>query len=106
MALNINMPHIFYPKNYIAHFKGKASKEQNAEAHMQKRILVAVPKRHLQKSVACNCNWTDSAIQAQKPPAHEPLESVRGDKYICVFLMDLHKSNLLQYSFTLGTSCN
>ncbi len=38
------MPHIFYSKNYVAHFKGNASKEQNAEAHMQKRILVAVPK--------------------------------------------------------------
>jgi hypothetical protein len=43
--------------------------------------------------------------QAQKPPAHEPLESARREKYICVFLMDLHKSIVLQYSFTLGTSC-
>jgi hypothetical protein len=99
------MPHIFYSKNYVAHFKGNASKEQNAEAHMQKRILVAVPK-NIYKNLLCVIAIGQTVHnQAQKPCAHEPLESVRGDKYICVFLMDLHKSNLLQYSFTLGTSC-
>jgi hypothetical protein len=39
------------------------------------------------------------------PSAHEPLGNVRGNKYICVFPMNLDKSNLVQYCFTLGTSC-
>ncbi len=42
---------------------------------------------------------------AKAPSAHEPLGSVGGNKYICVFPMNLEKNNLVQYSFTLGTSC-
>jgi hypothetical protein len=40
--------------------------------------------------------WTDGAVELKSPLRMNPLESVRGNKYICVSSMASHKSNLVQ----------
>jgi hypothetical protein len=96
------MPHIFHSKNYIAR-----SEERQAKNKMQKHkdILVAVPKSIYNNLLYVIAIGQTVQSNAKAPSAHEPLESVGGNKYICVFPMDLDKSNLVQNSSALGTSC-
>jgi polysaccharide pyruvyl transferase WcaK-like protein len=83
------------------------SKERQAKNKMQKHkdILVAVPKSICNNLLYVIAGGQTVQSSTKAPSAHEPLGSVGGNKYICVFPMNLDKNNLVQYSFTLGTSC-
>jgi len=66
LPVALNICHTFYSKNYIAHFKGKASKEQNAEAHtcccskkIYKNLLSVIAiGQTVQSSSKAPCTWT------------------------------------------------
>jgi hypothetical protein len=60
-----------------------------------KDILVAVPKR-IYNNLLYRIAMTDSAVELKSPLHMNPLESVRGNKYLCVSSMASHKSNLVQ----------
>jgi hypothetical protein len=83
------------------------SEERQAKNKMQKHkdILVAVPKSIYNNLLYVIAIGQTVQSSSKAPSAHEPLANVGGKKYICVFPMNLDKSNLVQYSFTLGTSC-
>jgi hypothetical protein len=74
------------------------SEEKQAKNKMQKHkdILVAVPKsiyNNLFHGIAIG----QTVQSSSKSPLHmNPLESVRGNKYICVSSMASHRSNLVQ----------
>jgi hypothetical protein len=53
-------------------------------------------KKRLQQSGVRDSNWTDGALKLKSPLHMNPLESVRGNRYICVSSMASHKSNLVQ----------